>query len=228
MRLFTKLLCLGALLCLSAWAQAPQEAKPKPAPTVQEVADRVDKHYNTLSSLQTDFMETYRGGGISRNESGVMYLKKPGKMRWDYQVPQKKVFLTDGKTAWFYVPGERQARRTAVKEIDDFRSPLRYLLGHTKLQKEFKDLAIVKDPNAAPGDVVLGGIPKGMEDRVQTTWLEIAPDGSIVRIVIEELDGAITEFRFQHPKENVKLSDASFKFTPPPGVEVMEAAELEP
>jgi outer membrane lipoprotein-sorting protein len=67
-----------------------------------------------------------------------------------------------------------------------------------------------------------------MEDRVQAARLEIGPDGSIVRISIEELDGSFTEFRFQGPKENVQLSDSRFKFAPPEGVEVMEATELEP
>jgi outer membrane lipoprotein carrier protein len=222
MRLFCKLVCLGLLLLsLPVWAAAPN---------VHDVAERTDKYYNQLQSLRTDFTEIYRGGGISRTESGVMYLKKPGRMRWDYQVPRKKVFLTDGKTAWFYVPGERQARRTAVKNLDDFRSPLRYLLGHTKLEKEFKDLSIVgSGANAEAGnDVVLSGVPKGMEDRVKDVQLEIAPDGSIVRLSIEQVDGSFTEFRFQHPEKNVKLSDASFKFTPPPGVEVMNATELEP
>ena len=211
---------MGALLFLPAWAASP---------TVHETAERVDRHYNALSSLRTQFTEIYRGGGISRTESGVMYLKKPGRMRWDYETPRKKLFLTDGKTAWFYVPGERQARRTSIKSLDDFRSPLRYLLGHSKLEKEFHDLSVVSESaDAAPEDVVLRGIPKGMEDRVQEIRLEIAPDGSIVRISIEELDGSLTEFRFQHPEENVKLSDASFKFNPPPGVEVMNASELEP
>jgi outer membrane lipoprotein carrier protein len=221
MRWFGTLLCLGALLlCLPALADGAD---------VHDIAERVDRHYNALSSLRTEFTEIYRGGGITRSESGVMYLKKPGRMRWDYEVPQKKVFLTDSKTAWFYVPGEKQARRTSVKNLDDFRSPLRYLLGHSKLEKEFHDLRVVP-PNAeaAPSAVVLSGIPKGMEDRVQEVKLEIAPDGSIVRISIEELDGSFTEFRFQHAQENVKLSDASFKFVPPAGVEVMNATELEP
>jgi outer membrane lipoprotein carrier protein len=159
----------------------------------------------------------------------MMYLKKPGRMRWDYESPSKKMFLTDGKTAWFYVPGEKQARRTSVKKLDDFRSPLRYLLGRTRLEKEFSGLSILtNDKNAAPGNVVLEGVPKGMEDRVQAARLEIGPDGSIVRISIEELDGSFTEFRFQGPKENVQLSDSRFKFAPPEGVEVMEATELEP
>src|SRR5512146_2956768 len=221
MRWFGTLLCLGALLlCLPALGDASN---------VHETAERVDRHYNALSSLRTQFTEIYRGGGISRTESGVMYLKKPGRMRWDYETPRKKVFLTDGKTAWFYVPGERQARRTAVKNLVDFRSPLRYLLGHTKLGKEMKNLSLVSaGPNAEPGDVVLSGVPKGMEDRVQLVQLEIAPDGSIVRISIEEVDGSLTEFRFQHPVKNVKVADASFRFVPPAGVEVMNATELQP
>ena len=211
------------LLCFASLRAAAQ------APDVHKVADQVDKHYNSMSSLATNFTEIYRGGGMTRNESGVMYLKKPGRMRWDYETPTKKVFLTDGKTAWFYVPGERQARRTSVKKLDDFRSPLRYLLGHTKLEKEFDGLSVMtSDQGAAAGNTVLRGVPRGMEDRVQETRLEIAPDGAIVRISIEELDGSFTEFRFQGPKENVQVADAKFKFAPPPGVEVMEATELEP
>ncbi len=104
---------------------------------LRRVADGVDKHYNGLASLEAGFSESYRGGGLARSESGTMWLKKPGKMRWEYDNPVKKLFVTDGKTAWFYVPGERQARRAAVKRLDDLRSPLRYLLGHTKLEKEF-------------------------------------------------------------------------------------------
>lgn len=196
---------------------------------LHKIAGQVDKRYNSLQSLQLNFTETYKGAGISRSESGVMSLKKPGRMRWDYETPTRKAFLTDGKTAWFYVPGERQARRTSVKKLDDFRSPLRYLLGKTKLEKEFDNLGVLTgDKDAAPGDVVLQGIPRGMEDRVQSTRLEIAPDGAIVRIWIEELDGSITEFRFSNEKHNPQLADAKFKFKPPVGVEVIESENLEP
>jgi outer membrane lipoprotein carrier protein len=198
-------------------------------PDVHKIAETVDRHYNKLNTLQTQFTEIFRGGGISRTEDGVMYLKKPGKMRWDYEAPQKKYFVTDGKTAWFYVPGERQARRTSVKNLDDFRSPLRYLLGKTKLEKEFDGLSIVNaEKPSQPGDIILRGVPKGMEDRVEESRLEVAPDGQIVRISIEELDGTYTEFRFREPKENVPIADGKFKFAPPPGVEVMQATELQP
>ncbi len=198
-------------------------------PDVHKIADAVDGHYNQLKSLQTNFTEIYRGGGLSRTETGVMYLKKPGKMRWEYKTPRTKLFVTDGKTAWFYVPGERQARRTAVKNLDDFRSPLRFLLGKTKLEKEFNGLTLVTaDKPSQPGDYILRGVPKGMEDRVQESRLEVTPGGEIVRISLEELDGTYTEFQFQSEHTNVPLKDQMFKFSAPAGVEVMEANQLEP
>lgn len=193
---------------------------------VQQLADNVDRRYNALSTLTADFTETYKGGGIQRSESGTLWLKKPGRMRWDYSAPREKLFVTDGKKAYFYVPGERQARQAPMKKLDDLRSPLRYLLGKTKLQKEFEGLAVANVPAAQPGDVVLEGVPKAMADRVSHVLLEVDPEGTIHRIVIEEVDGSITEFRLTNQRENVPLPDAKFQFRPPPGVEVIQAEDV--
>jgi outer membrane lipoprotein carrier protein len=194
---------------------------------VHTVADKVDQRYNHLHTLEAQFSETYSGAGMTRTESGTLTLKKPGRMRWDYDQPRPKTFLTDGTTAWFYVPGERQVRRAPVKQLDDLRSPLRYLLGKTKLEKEFVSLAIATDAKPVnPGDIVLRGIPKGMQDRVAQTLVEVTADGLITRIAVEELDGSVTEFRFLQQKENVQLPDQHFRFTPPPGVEVVQGTEL--
>lgn len=196
---------------------------------LHKLSESVDRHYNSLNSLQAEFSESYSGAGMTRNESGVMLVKKPGRMRWDYTTPLPKVFVTDGKVAWFYVPGERRARRAAMKNLDDLRSPLRYLLGRTKLEKEFSGLTLLptEKPTQA-GNVVLRGIPRRMEDRVSFVLLEITPESRIARILIEELDGSRTEFRFHSQKDNVQVSDARFNFKPPAGVEIMEANELEP
>lgn len=180
-----------------------------------------------MHSLEAQFTETYSGAGMSRTESGTLLLKKPGRMRWDYDQPRPKLFLTDGQNAWFYVPGERQARRTPVKQLDDLRSPLRYLLGKTKLEKELDGLSIAPDQKpVVAGDVVLRGVPKGMRDRVEQTLLEVSSDGLIVRIVVQELDGSMTEFRFLQQKENVEIQDAQFHFVPPAGVEVVAGTEF--
>ena len=194
---------------------------------IHSIANTVDQRYNRMQTLQAQFTETYSGAGIKRHESGSLELKKPGRMRWDYTDPRPKVFLTDGKTAWFYVPGEKQARRAQVKDIDDLRSPLRYLLGKSKLEKEFAGLAVQADAKPVnPGDIVLRGVPKSMQDRVSQVLLEVTPDGLIARIVVEELDGSVTDFRFLQQKENVQINDARFRFTPPAGVEVVQGTEL--
>lgn len=192
-----------------------------------QLTDKVDKHYNNLQSMRSHFTEEYHGAGMSRSEAGTLYLKKPGKMRWDYEQPRKKLFLSDGKTAWFYVPGEQQARKAPVSKLDDIRSPLRFLLGKTKLRKEFNEIGIA--PNIqpqTPGDIVLRGSPKGMEDRVSLVILEVTSDGRIDRIEIEEVDGAVTDFRFTDTTENGSVADNLFHFSPPAGVEVVEGTDL--
>ena len=217
--------CLLTLLpCLYGfcWLQAQ-------TPDLRHVADGVDKHYNGLASLEASFSETYRGGGLARNESGTMWLKKPGKMRWEYNNPVKKLFVTDGKSAWFYVSGERQARRAAVKSLDDLKSPLRYLLGHTKLEKEFSSLSFATGERLdRPTDIALSGVPKGTEDRISKVIIEITPDSRISRISIYSLDGSVTDFRFESERDNVPIRNERFQFQPPPGLEVLGATELGP
>ncbi len=194
---------------------------------VSALASKVDQRYDHMHTLAAQFTETYSGAGRSRTESGTLLMKKPGRMRWDYDRPRPKLFLTDGSEAWFYVPGERQARRTPVKQLEDLRSPLRFLLGKTKLERELDGLSLAVDTKPVnPGDVVLRGVPKGMHERVAQTLVEVGPDGLISRIVIEELDGSVTEFRFLQQRENVEIPERQFHFIPPAGVEVVAGTEL--
>lgn len=196
--------------------------------SVHDIARRVDARYNHLATLKAQFEERYNGAGITRNESGELSLEKPGKMRWQYEQPTSKLFIVDGKNAYFYVPSERQARKMPAKKLDDFRSPIRYLLGKTKLESEFNRLAISTEPPKQPGDSVLEGLPKGMEDRVQSVLLEISPANQIVRIRIAEVDGSVTEFLFRDIQENLPVKAELFRFTPPPGVELIETENIEP
>jgi outer membrane lipoprotein carrier protein len=194
-----------------------------PATDVHAIAQAVDGRYNHLHTLQAEFTELYRGAGMERTESGTVWLKKPGKMRWEYRSPRDKLFLSDGKDAWFYIPGEHQVRRTAVKKLDDLRSPLAFLLGKTKLEKELQGLSLASDvaPLAA-GDVVLRGVPKSLADRVSQVLLEITPEHWIRKILIEEVEGSVTEYRFTNQRENVAVPDQQFEFKVPDGVEVID------
>jgi outer membrane lipoprotein carrier protein len=193
-----------------------------PADDVRAVAQAVDSHYDHLHTLQADFSEIYTGTGVERTESGTVWLKKPGKMRWEYRSPKDKLFLSDGKDAWFYVPGERQVRKTNTKELNDLRSPLAFLLGKTRLEKELLGLSFAPDvAPLVPGEVILRGVPRSMVDRVSLVMLEITADRWIDRLIIEEVSGSTTEYRFTNQRENIAVSDEQFQFRVPHGVEVV-------
>jgi outer membrane lipoprotein carrier protein len=200
---------------------------------VQSIAHAVDEHYDHLRSLQTEFTEIYQGSGMERTESGTLWLakgglKKPGKMRWEYRSPRGKLFVSDGKEAWFYVPADRQARRTDARKLEDVRSPLAFLLGKTKLEKELQGLSLAPDvtPLVAT-DVVLRGVPEALSDRVREILLEVTPQDTIVRVIIDEIDGSTTEYRFSDQKENEVIAQGRFEFSPPAGTETIEG-QLEP
>lgn len=204
---------MAAILCYTALCHAAD---------VKEVARAVDAHYNSLHSFKSAFTEIYQAPGISRTESGVVWLKKPGRMRWEYHTPREKLFVTDSENAYFYVSGDRQATKTPLKTIDDIRSPLRFLLGKTKLEKELEGLSPAPDiPPLHPGDVVLRGVPKGVRDRVSEVLLEVSPAHQLTRIVIMGADGSTTDFHFDETEEDIQVADSFFRFNPPPGVPII-------
>jgi outer membrane lipoprotein carrier protein len=193
------------------------------AADVKALAAAVDAHYNHLRSLQAEFTEVYRGAGMDRTESGTLWLKKPGKMRWEYRSPKEKLFISNGKDAWFYVPDDRQARKTEARKLEDIRSPLAFLLGKTKLEKELQGLSLAADvAPLQPGNVVLRGMPQALADRISEVLVEVTPAHQIARIVIQEVDGAVTEYRFGEMKEDVEIGNARFQFKPPAGTETVE------
>jgi outer membrane lipoprotein carrier protein len=193
------------------------------AQDVKALAASVDAHYNHLRTLQAEFTELYRGSGMERTESGTLWLKKPGKMRWEYRSPKEKLFVSDGKDAWFYVPDDRQARKESAKKLDDVRSPLAFLLGKSKLEKELKGLSLAPDvPPLQAGDAMLRGVPEALSDRVTEIVLELTPEHRIARIVVQDVDGASTEYQFTDQKEDGAVEDSRFGFRPPAGTEVAE------
>lgn len=216
------ILCGGVLMAtaLSPCVHAQQRPAIAKALDVHELAQRVDRHYNQLHSLRAGFTESYDGFGRSRTESGTLLLLKPGRMKWDYTAPAGKIFLLDGKYAWFYTKGDPQVQRIPAKELDDMRSPLRFLLGHTKLEKELDKLTIAP---AANGQYKLSGMPRGQEKRIRRLDLTVTAEGTITAIEIEETDGALTHFAFTGEEANAAVPPATFRFTPPAGVPVVDA-----
>ena len=208
----------GALFaaCLYAQERSPSAQNL----TAQELAQRVDRHYDQLHSLKAGFTENYAGLGMQKTESGTLFLRKPGRMMWQYTSPAGKIFLLNGKYAWFYTKGDAQVQRIPAKELDDLRSPLRFLLGHTQLEKELTGLTLAQAPN---GCFTLTGQPRGQERRVTRLTLTVTVSGAITAIEIAEPDGAITRFTFTDEQPDVEIPAQTFRFTPPAGVPVVDA-----
>jgi outer membrane lipoprotein carrier protein len=206
---------LLVIFALAATAAGAADVKP--------IAAAVDAHYNHLRSLQAEFIEIYRGSGMDRTEGGTLWLKKPGKMRWEYRSPREKLFVSNGKDAWFYVPEDHQARKSAAKKLEDIRSPLAFLLGKTKLEKELRGLSLAPDiATLQSGDMVLRGVPSAMADQLHEIVIEITPEHRIVRLILQAVDGSSTEYQFTGQKEDVPIADSRFQFKPPTGTEVVE------
>jgi len=215
--------CGGPILAavlLSACLGAQPPSPPAQVPSAKELARRVNRHYNQLHSLKAGFTESYEGLGLKRAESGTLLMLKPGRMKWEYSSPPGKLFLLDGNYAWFYSPGDSQVQRIPARKLDDLRSPLRFLLGHTELEKELSNLSLAGAPN---GRFTLTGQPKGQENRVARLALTVTADGTIIAIEMEETDGALTRFTFTGEAPNALIPVGAFLFAPPPGLPVVDA-----
>ncbi len=206
------------LVAVLAASVAPAE------PTVERIVRALEDHYNRLATLKADFVQIYKADEQAppRQEAGTLYLKKPGKMRWEYARPEVKLFISDGKTIFLYVPEDAQVTRVAARESSDLRTPLRFLLGRMNLKREFGvDLAAGAAP-LDPGNPMLRLRPKRDDERFRELLLEVDARGRIRRLRITEKDGALTEFRLSGEIPNPPLDPALFQFRIPPGVEVLD------
>ena len=198
------------------------------SPTVNDL-DRVvralEARYNGLQTLKAEFVQRYQETDRApvREEAGVLYLKKPGRMRWEYMRPETKLFVSDGKTVYFYAPEDRQVTRMPAPESADLRAPLRFLLGKLNLKRSFSRVDLAKDAAPLdPGNPVLRLLPKSPQERFRELLVEVDQQSRIRRLVIYEADGSRTEFRLNGEQSNPPLNPALFHFTIPPGVEVVD------
>jgi len=192
---------------------------------LDQVIRAIETRYNHLETLKSNFTQLYREDerAAPREESGVVYLKKPGRMRWEYTRPEVKLFVSDGKNVSFYIPADRQVTRMPAAESEDVRTPLRFLLGKLNLKRSFRQVEIAHDMAPLdPGNPVLHLLPKSRDERFREMYLEVDQQYRIRRLVVFEKTGTKSEFRFFGEESNPRLDQSLFKFTVPPGVEVID------
>ena len=179
----------------------------------------VQERYNRAQSVQVLFRQTYSmRGRASRTESGELSLRKPGRMRWQYDSPKGKLFLSDGKEVFLYTPAYNRVQKTKVRESDDMRAPLAFLLGKLDFWRDFR--RFLSTPEGL--DLRVKAEPKSDQAPYTEVEFVITPARQIRYLRIAGQDGSVMEFHFADEKLNPPLAEALFHFTPPPGAEVLD------
>lgn len=208
MELLTAVVLTGAL------------ASPAPsAPSIpaHDLARRLEQRHRSAGDLTARFVQTYRSGLIGREvvERGVVSIKQPGRMRWEYQKPEKKTFVSDGKTFYFYVPADRQV--IIRDQAGDRGVPALLLSGQGNLLQQFE-----AGVEAAPaGRSRLRLVPRKPDPEIEKILVDVDAEARIRAIQVFDAQGNLSRFDFDEIRENVGLKDRLFRFQIPSGVEVV-------
>lgn len=184
----------------------------------------VDRYFAELSTWSADFEQKVTGeaGSAPRVASGHLYLRKPGRFRWDYKTPNEQLILADGRKLWFY---DKDLAQVNVRDMDATlaSTPAVLLSSGEPVSREF-------DIKTLPDD---GGL----------NWFELRPrrknsdflaarigfsHGELRRMLLADKLNQLTQLDFSHAVRNSTLPDDLFTFTPPPGVDVIGEAAGQP
>src|SRR4029453_11808297 len=217
------------LWTLTATAQSRPAAQtvstPDARPPASDVAAALQRKYDAVKDFSASFTQTYEGGVLRRKatESGTVYVKKPGRMRWDYTSPEKKLFISDGQTMFLYFPADKQVMKNPVPDQDEATSAVLFLMGKGDIVRDFN----VKWAEGGTANTYrLRLDPKARQ--AEYDWLEVAADRHTLQIVgltAADAQGGRSSFSFSNFKENVGLADKMFQFTTPRGTEVISSGK---
>jgi outer membrane lipoprotein carrier protein len=201
--------CAAFLTLTSAIPGGAAESVDLPR-TLKGVEDR----YNKIQTLQVKFTETLTSRGRTKTDSGTLYLRKKGKMRWEYA--SGILFISDAKFIYSYYPDEHRAEKMSMKESDDMKAPLAFLLGDVNFERDFGEY----HTKPQDGGVLITALPKSDKFPYTEVTFLVAPDSTMRRLEVKLQNNDLMVFTFEGEKKNPLLSDALFQFTPPKGVEL--------
>jgi len=202
---------LAGLLAVSAFAaDAP----------VAGLLKTVEARYNRTDTLQVLFHVDYTKAGHTRvSESGMLELRKPGRMRWEYQDPKGKLAVCDGKVMWTYTPADHRAEKQPLRESED--GPWAFLLGKLHFDKEFRNIQGTPEGS----DMRITAEPKTDALPYNSVEFVVTPDGRIRQLKVTRFDNLVMGYTFDQEKLGPKLDDKLFQFQIPKGAEVVEAGK---
>ncbi|HSL23237.1 MAG TPA: outer membrane lipoprotein carrier protein LolA [Vicinamibacterales bacterium] len=199
---------------------AAQSPAPAPAP---EVARAVQQRYDTIRDFSAAFVHVYEGGVLRKKvtERGTVQIKKPGRMRWEYTAPEKKVFVADGTQIYSYIPEDRQVIVRPMPTTDEATTATLFLTGKGNLTRDFA-VSFGELPGAPAGTLVLKLVPKQTERDYDTLFLAVERDTYQIRVLsAADRQGGRSTFTFTGIKENTGIADKTFTFRIPRGADVV-------
>jgi outer membrane lipoprotein carrier protein len=209
------------LMAALAVAAGPLISAQPATPSATEVAAALQKRYDTIRDFTADFVHDSEGGLLRKKttERGTLQVKKPGRMRWDYVAPEKKLFVSDGTKMYLYVPADKQVMITSMPAADEATTAVLFLVGKGSLSRDF---TVTFAEGGTPDTYVLKLQPKLRERDYD--WLQIEVERATMRLrtlAAADDQGARSTFHFSNFKENAGLADKTFDFKIPRGADVV-------
>lgn len=219
-----RLLTLSVLLAIAF----SKLAAAQPTRNAAEVARAVQQRYDGIRDFTAKFTHVYHGGILRKTvtEKGEVQIKKPGRMRWEYADPEKKVFVADGSQIYSYIPADRQVIVSPMPAADQATTSTLFLTGRGNLTRDF-DVSFGDLPQAPAGSTVLKLVPRLSERDYDTLVLAVSPSNQIQVLSAVDRQGGRSTFFFSDIKENTGLADKIFAFKIPRGVDVVRSGSTQ-
>lgn len=196
------------------------------AQSLEQAARALQTHYNRLGTLKAEFRQVYEANSVRQEESGTLWLQRPGRMRWEYRHPESKLFVADGKETYFYVSSSNQVSVRRLTNEDLHFTPFGFLIGQGDLVRDFELSEQSVRADASPGLRALQLTPRRPLENVASMALEFDASSNTIRaLTIHEYSGGTSRIEFSRMEENLRLPAQLFRFKIPKGVEVVRLEE---
>jgi outer membrane lipoprotein carrier protein len=205
------IVCLLFLAVLNGFAQ-----------DLQTIIDNVQREYEKTNDIRAMFVQISFNKSLSQTKEsqGIVYFKKPGKMRWEYTMPEQQLLVSDGKTMWYYVPEDQQVIVQNAEEAYGSKTPITFLSGMGKLQNDFYMKLLPVDGKT--NEYKLELLPKQPQSDLAKLILTVDPATyRIVHTAVYDPYGNITDVYLKDVRINSAPQDTLFQFDIPEGVDVI-------
>jgi outer membrane lipoprotein carrier protein len=199
----------------------PHSASLAEAASVPDLIKRLQARYDSTAGFRADFTQEVESATLGQKVEarGTVVFKKPGRMRWEFSEPQQTL-VSDGKFFWFYQPAEKQVLKTPFQQAFSSTTPASFLLGVGRLDQDFS-ISLTSETQEL---YQLRLTPKKDPEALGLLDLAVsAKTFDILQATVTDPLGNVTRLHFSNIDRKAPLDDTLFRFTAPPGVDVIEA-----